>query len=83
MSITKILPDMKYEERLLWKYQDIPVQSRTRTPGYNSISACDLYSLTCGVLFGELTLNSTCYDTKSYSSLNDVYVYVTANTRLD
>ena len=50
---------------------------------YDNILACDLYSLTCGVLFGELTLNSSCYDTKSYSALNDVYAYVTANTRLD
>lgn len=40
---------------------------------------CDLYSLSCGVLSGQLTLNSTCYGTKSYSSLTDVYVYVTAN----
>ena len=46
------------------------------------ILACDLYSLTCGVLFGELILNSTCYSTKSYASLGDVYVYVTANSRL-
>ena len=47
------------------------------------ILACDLYSLTCGVLFGQLILNSTCYSTKSYASLGDVYVYVTANSRLD
>ena len=27
-------------------------------------------------------MNSTCYSTKSYASLGDVYVYVTANSRL-
>ena len=45
------------------------------------ISACDLYSLTCGVLYGDLTVKSSCYDTKSYSELNDIYVYVSADTR--
>ena len=49
--------------------------------GSNTISACDLYSLSCGVLFGDLTVKSSCYDTKSYSGLNDVYVYVSADTR--
>ena len=45
----------------------------------NLFSACDLFSLRCGVLTAEIILNSTCFETRSYmenNNANEVYVYV-------
>ena len=48
-------------------------------------SACDLFSLKCGVLTGEIILNSTCLDTKSYmkdNNTDEVFVYVSSEASL-
>ena len=55
----------------------------------SEFSACDLFSLRCGVLTGEIVLNQTCFQMKSYmasiagdATNSDVYVYVTSNSSL-
>ena len=48
-------------------------------------SACDLFSLNCGVLTGEIMLNSTCLDTKSYmqdNNTDEVFVYISSDASL-
>ena len=51
----------------------------------NKYSACDLFSLQCGVLTGEIILNSTCLDTKSYikdNTTDGVFVYISSDASL-
>ena len=44
------------------------------------ISACDLFSLTCGMLVGEITLNEDCFKSKfPSSSAEDMFIQVTSN----
>ena len=46
--------------------------------------ACDLFSLTCGVLVGEITLNEDCFASKlPMVSAEDVFIQVTSNPSLD
>ena len=50
---------------------------------FNKFSACDLFSLRCGVLTAEIILNSTCFETKSYmenNNANEVYVYIDSSS---
>ena len=49
----------------------------------NKFLACDLFSLRCGDFTGEIILNSTCFDTRSYmgnNNPNEIYVYVDSSS---
>ena len=51
------------------------------TPKFRSkASACDLYSLTCGMLIGKITLNQDCFELRFPStSAEDFFLQVTSN----
>ena len=49
---------------------------------FKQFSACDLFSLTCGVLTGVITLDTTCLISKYYmqeETDDEIYLYVNAD----
>ena len=43
---------------------------------------CELFSLNCGFLTADVIVNRTCYETKSYSTFENVFVQVTSSLDL-
>ena len=40
---------------------------------------CELFSLNCGIATADVIVNRTCYDTKSYSTFENVFLQVTSS----
>ena len=42
---------------------------------------CELFSFNCGIATADVIVNRTCYETKSYSTFENVYIQI--NSSLD